>query len=80
MAQINISVPDGLREWIESQVAGGRYASSSDYLRDLVRRDQDYEEQLARLRAAIDVGRRSGISSRSLQDIYDAHMKEHDAA
>jgi antitoxin ParD1/3/4 len=41
MAQMNISVPDALRQWAEQRVAEGRYASTSDYIRDLMRRDQD---------------------------------------
>ncbi|MGK6318725.1 type II toxin-antitoxin system ParD family antitoxin [Sphingomonas sp. DT-204] len=80
MAQINLSVPDGLRAWIDAQVAGGRYASPSDYLRDLIRRDQDHTETLARLRAALDAGRASGTSDRTLDDIYRARFSGRDAA
>jgi antitoxin ParD1/3/4 len=38
MAQMNISIPDKLKGWAESRVAEGRYSSTSDYIRDLVRR------------------------------------------
>ena len=38
MAQMNISVPEGLKKWAEQRVAEGRYASTSDYMRDLMRR------------------------------------------
>ncbi len=38
-------------------VAEGRYSSTSDYIRDLVRRDQEQEEKVRRLQAAIDEGR-----------------------
>jgi len=64
MAQMNISIPDQLKRWAEARVAEGRYSSTSDYIRDLVRRDQEYQEKLARLQAAIDEGRASGISDR----------------
>lgn len=64
MPQLNVTMPDQLKGWIDSRVAQGRYSSSSDYVRDLVRRDQDREEKLARLEAAIDEGRRSGVSDR----------------
>ena len=64
MAQMNVSIPDKLKGWAESRVAEGRYSSTSDYVRDLVRRDQEREEKLQRLRAAIDEGRASGISDR----------------
>lgn len=64
MAQMNISIPDKLKGWAESRVAEGRYSSTSDFIRDLVRRDQEREEMLQRLRAAIDAGRASGVSDR----------------
>jgi antitoxin ParD1/3/4 len=60
MAQMNISMPDALKEWAEQRVAEGRYASTSDYMRDLVRRDQDgAADETAWLQAMIDEGRAS---------------------
>lgn len=69
MAQMNISIPDKLKEWIEGRVADGSFASSSDYVRDLVRQDQREREKLEWLRAEIERGRASGISSRSIEDM-----------
>jgi antitoxin ParD1/3/4 len=69
MAQMNISIPEGLKAWAEQRVAEGRYASTSDYMRDLVRRDEEYETKLAKLREMIDRGRESGISTRTIEDI-----------
>ncbi len=48
MAQMNISIPDQLKSWAEARVAEGRYSSTSDYVRDLVRRDQSAAEHKAR--------------------------------
>jgi antitoxin ParD1/3/4 len=62
MAQMNISVPDKLKAWVESRVADGSYSSSSDYLRDLVRRDQSEQQREEWLRAEIQSGIDSGIS------------------
>lgn len=36
-----MTFPPELENWIASRVAEGRYADEADYLRDLVRRDQD---------------------------------------
>jgi antitoxin ParD1/3/4 len=41
MPSLNISLPAPLREWIEDQVKGGRYGNASEYLRELIRRDQE---------------------------------------
>lgn len=40
MASMNISVPDAMREWVQRRIESGEYASVSDYVRDLIRRDQ----------------------------------------
>jgi antitoxin ParD1/3/4 len=77
MAQMNISIPEKLKAWVESRVSEGSYASSSDYLRDLVRRDQQHHEQLERLRAEIQAGYDSGISERSLADIIEDARKKY---
>jgi antitoxin ParD1/3/4 len=37
---MNISLPDELRDFVEEQVKRG-YGTSSEYLRELIRRDQD---------------------------------------
>ena len=37
MATMNISLPDKMREWIDQQVATGRFANASDLVRDLIR-------------------------------------------
>ena len=69
MAQMTVSLPDPLKEWCEAQVRQGRYSTTSDYIRDLIRRDQDAHSGLTVLQAAIDAGLASGVSPRSLDDI-----------
>ena len=75
MAQMNISIPDQLKSWAEARVAEGRYSSTSDYVRDLVRRDQEYAEKLQRLQAAIDEGRASPSSERTIEGIIADRRK-----
>ncbi|MFN3353774.1 MAG: type II toxin-antitoxin system ParD family antitoxin [Brevundimonas sp.] len=69
MATMNISLPDQMKAWVEAQSADGRYANASDYVRDLIRRDQVRAEKIAQMQRLIDEGRASGISDRSLADI-----------
>ena len=38
---MNISLPDSLREFVDQQVAAAGYGTSSEYVRDLIRRDQE---------------------------------------
>ena len=57
MATMNISLPDEMKDWVEQQSASGKYAGASDYLRDLIRRDIEKTEGIARLQSEIDKGR-----------------------
>ncbi len=38
---MNISLPEALRAFVEDQIAQRRYGTTSEYIRDLIRRDQD---------------------------------------
>ena len=60
MATMNISVPDPMKDWVQAQIEGGKYASSSDYVRDLIRKDQKQQYKLMALQAAITLGIESG--------------------
>lgn len=70
MAQMNVSIPQALKGWAEARVAEGRYSSTSDYIRDLVRRDQEAEEAKRRLQAAIDEGFASPESGQSVDALF----------
>ena len=63
MATMNVSLPQQMKDWVDDQVATGRYANASDYVRDLLRRDQD-QGRLAALQAVVDSALASGVSSR----------------
>ena len=41
MEALTITVPDLMQDWVRQQIEAGKYASPSDYVRDLIRRDQD---------------------------------------
>lgn len=72
MAQMNVSLPDGLKSWAESRVSEGRYSSTSDLVRDLLRREQDYTTKLERLQAAMD----EGIASPATRATIDAIIEQ----
>jgi antitoxin ParD1/3/4 len=40
MASMNISLPHPMRDYVQDRIDSGHYASASDYVRDLIRRDQ----------------------------------------
>lgn len=70
MATMNISLPDKMKQWVEQQVATGRYANASDYVRDLVRRDEERVSKLAAFQREIDKGIASGISDTPVDETF----------
>jgi antitoxin ParD1/3/4 len=41
MSTMNISLPDSLKAFVDEQVSERGYGTSSEYLRELIRRDRD---------------------------------------
>ena len=70
MATMNISLPDQMKAWVEAQTQDGRYANSSDYVRDLIRRDQIRAEKIANMQRLVDEAYASGFSEKSLDEIF----------
>lgn len=60
MPTMNISLPEPMREWVQTQIDEGRYAGNSDYVRDLIRRDQERVAKIEAMQAAITKGLESG--------------------
>ena len=48
-----------------------RYANASDYVRDLIREDQEKANAIAELQGLIDEGIASGISDRTLDEVFE---------
>lgn len=72
MATMNVSLPDRMKDWVEAQAQTGRYANASDYVRDLIRRDQERAGRVAEMQRLIDEGLASGISDRSPAALLEA--------
>ena len=71
MATMNVSLPDAMKEWVEAQARGGRYSNASDYVRDLIRRDQDRAAKIAEMQRLVTEGLESGIGDRSMAELRD---------
>lgn len=62
MATMNVSLPDPMKTWVEARTKGGRYSNVSDYVRDLIRRDQQRHDAIAEIQTLIDEGIESGAA------------------
>ena len=63
MATMNISLPDKMKEWVEAQTEDGRYANASDFVRDMIRKEQVKAEKITVLRRLAQEGIDSGFTT-----------------
>jgi antitoxin ParD1/3/4 len=71
-----ITVTDQQDSWIKAQIASGAFTNDSEYIRDLIRRDQADKAGLEAIRAALVEGEESGTSARTPDDIVKAVMAQ----
>lgn len=55
-----ITLTDQQDGWIKAQIQAGHYTNDSEYIRDLIRREQERTAQVEALRAALIEGELSG--------------------
>lgn len=68
MTTMNVSLPDALKSFVDEQVTSGRYSTSSEYVRELIRKDHDRQ----RLRAMLLAGATSPPGRPADDDYFDA--------
>ena len=56
---MSFALPEALRSYVDQRVRSGEYGNTSEYLRELIRRDQE-DQAKKRLRDLIEEGLRSG--------------------
>jgi len=64
-----ITVTDQQDQWIKAQIAAGDFTNDSEYIRDLIRRDQEHNAKFHALKAAIQEGLKSGVSEKTVPQI-----------
>ena len=68
---MSFALPESLRDYIDMRVRDGSYGNTSEYLRDLIRRDQ-HEQSAQRLRDLIAEGLASGEGRVVTDDVIEA--------
>lgn len=68
MATMNVSLPEALKEFVDSKVAEANYGTASEYVRELIRRDQDR----AHLREVMLQGARAPVSGEASAEYFAA--------
>ncbi len=65
-----ITLDERQNAWIKTQLARRGFTNDSEYIRDLLRRDEEAQTKLAGLQAAIAAGIESGVTDMSLDAIW----------
>ena len=64
-----VTVTDQQERWIKVRTAAGDFTSDSEYIRELIRRDQEESINLQALKSAIQEGLESGVSDKTVPQI-----------
>jgi len=80
MATMSVSLPEKMKDWAEDQARSGGYSNVSDYVHDLIRRDQERSEKVAAMQRLVDEGLASGIGERSASALFDEAKKRAEGA
>lgn len=78
MIRKTISMPDELGDYIDERVKTGGYGNDSEFIRDLLRRDKQRESGRAKFQKLIDEGLASGVSNRTIEEIFQEALKRHE--
>ena len=76
MATMNVSLPDPMKDWVESRTSDGTFSNASDYVRHLIRRDQERQAAISALQGDITAGLESGPARPFDADAFKARMRE----
>lgn len=74
-----ITVTDQQDAWIKAQIAAGKYTNDSEYVRHLIRQDQDRNGQDEAIRAALIKGEQSGEAAPFDGDLFKQEMADRHA-
>jgi len=66
MTTMNVSIPESMKAWVEQQAGSGRYSNASDYVRHLIRCDQERLAKISHMQTLVNEGIEGGIGRRSM--------------
>ena len=69
-----ITVTEQQDEWIKAQIENGGFTNDSEYIRDLIRRDQARNSEIAAIRGELIKGKQSGEPQPFDGDLFKEEM------
>jgi antitoxin ParD1/3/4 len=74
MATMNISLPEKLKKFVEDRVSEGNFSNASDFMRDLIRRDQGRQAAIQEINQLLAEGEASGFVP-FVREEFEAHLE-----
>ncbi len=74
-----ITVTELQDAWIKAQIGMGGYTNDSEYIRDLIRKDQERHAKIEAIQALIDEAEARGAGTRTIEEIFDKAIARHKA-
>jgi antitoxin ParD1/3/4 len=75
MSTMNISLPDSLRTFVEEQVSARGYGTSSEYVRELIRKDLDRQNLRDLLLKGASSELTASVNAQYFQDMRERVLK-----
>ncbi|MBL4638895.1 MAG: type II toxin-antitoxin system ParD family antitoxin [Kordiimonadaceae bacterium] len=64
-----------MKNWVEGQAQTGLYRNASDYVRDLIRQDQQRKDKIAHMQTLVTEAFESGVSKKNMSDLLTEGRK-----
>ena len=77
MVRKSITLTEQQDTWLKSQLQSGHYGNESEVLRDLIRQRMVREKEIEQIRQALIEGETSGLSSLSVDEIWEQARLRH---
>jgi antitoxin ParD1/3/4 len=74
-----ITLSEQQNAWVKARIDSGDYTNDSEYFRDMIRRDQQESSEILALKKAVQEGLDSGISKRSMREIWQEAERRYKA-
>ena len=76
MVKKTYSITETLDQYVGQRIKSGEYATDSEYVRELIRRDQEENRQIAYIRAKLINAEQSGFVDQSKEDMLEEFKAE----
>ncbi len=76
MVKKTYSITETLDQYVGQRIKSGEYATDSEYVRDLIRRDKEENREIAYIRSKLSKAEQSGFINQSMDEMLEEFKAE----